>query len=751
MPGFKPSLISLLKPVLFTALAFMHTAIVFAQIPKDAAKLKKMLAASAADESRADLLLDLGTEYLNKPGELKSDMDSALLLKQQAFLLSNKLKYGKGIGRSLLLEGQIYHEKGDNKRSWILLRKAIDYGSSHNLNEQIGEAYQAMGVHFSNEGTDLDRRILYNQKAADYFEKASLKIRLAQTYETLGDLYQLKREYDTAILLLQRSLKIYNAIGFKRTQGVCNILGFTYYFKGDYYNALKYLLLAVKRAEQLGDISQLATIYNRLGSVYSVLLQPEKAFAVWKTGLDVAEKNNDINATNEIKLRLINLLRKEKKYNQALVMLKNLDTSDPDVIFQTTFQYEFANIYLNLKQYNQVKIYINSLKNLTRKFPKESRTWAYFYMVSIKYYFESHQFKESDLPSVGNDAIKKMSFSIYNLAEYQLYWSKIDSALGNDASALQHYKIYTALHDSIVSSRNSKQLSELQLQYDSENKDQNIRLLTQQSQLQQTRINNQEIIRNVIIVGLIVVLIFSGLIYSRYLLNKRVNERLAIKQSKINGQNKILQKLVEEKEWLLKEIHHRVKNNLQIVISLLNSQSAFLENKDALAAIQSSQHRMHAMSLIHQKLYQSGNMASIDMHWYIQELVNYIKESFHSDKKISFILNIDQIELDVAQAVPLGLILNEAITNAIKYAFPESQKGKVSISFKLNNEDTCLLTIADNGTGLPTGFNLKTNESLGMSLMHGLSEQLDGNLLVNSDKGLMLSLTFKRNQHIVID
>ena len=390
------------------------------------------------------------------------------------------------------------------------------------------------------------------------------------------------------------------------------------------------------------------------------------------------------------------------------------------------------------------------MRLLTREFPDDDAISNSFHLACVKYHFCTGQFQAASLPLYSKDAVEKMKSNSNFLSLYELYWYKIDSALGNSASALNHYQIYTALNDSLVTNRNSQQLTELQLQYDTENKDQNIRLLTQQSQLQQTRIHNQEIIRNVIIVGLIVLLIFSGLIYSRYLLNKRVNEKLARKQDEINGQNKILQKLLEEKEWLLKEIHHRVKNNLQIVISLLNSQSAFLENKDALEAIQKSQHRMHAMSLIHQKLYQSDNMASIDMHWYIHELVSYIKESFNTDKKVNFILDIDQAELDVAQAVPLGLILNEAITNAIKYAFPESQKGRVSISFKADLNDICSLWISDNGIGLPPGFDPLLNESLGMSLMQGLSEQLDGSLLVRNNEGLTLNITFKRNRQLMI-
>lgn len=751
MSGFKPQINLSFKPVLFTALALLNVAFVFAQIPKDPKLLKEKIAASAPDSNRADLLLDLGTYCLNKPGELKSDMDSAMLLGQKALNLSSKLKYRKGIGRSLLLKGQIYREKGDNKRAQAQLQNTIVYCSTYGLNEQIGEAYLAMSFLFGIEGADLDKRILYSEKAAEYFEKGSLKIPWARTLESLGDLYQLKNDFDRSITLLKQAIAIYDAEGYKDTQGVYNLLGHVYHFKGYDYNALKYLTMALKIAGQQKDSSTMvATIYNRLGSVYQFLSQPDKAVATWNKGLVVAKRNNDVYAFNDIQYRIINLLRREKKYHQALTMLKGLASTGPGIVDRTLTSVEFANIYLGLKKYDLAKVYVDSLQNRVKDKNADLWTFSGAYLVAAKYYFLTGQYKAANLGSVGNEGLNSMKYSVSNHAEYQLYWAKIDSALGNNASALAHYKSYAVMNDSIVRGRTSKQLAELQLQYNLENKDHNIRILTQQSQLQQTRIHNQEIIRNMIVGGMVVLLAFLGLLYNRFLLKQRVNEKLAIKQDEINEQNKILQKLLGEKEWLLKEIHHRVKNNIQIVISLLNSQSAFLENKDALAAIQNSQNRMHAMSLIHQKLYQSGDVASIDMNWYIHELVNYTRESFYLSRRISFALDIDPLDLDVAQAVPLGLILNEAITNSVKYAFPENEKGKITIKLKACQDHSYLLSIGDNGIGLPDEFDLLTVESLGMSLMQGLSEQLDGSFDVQNDHGLQLSITFRKNLELSI-
>ena len=200
--------------------------------------------------------------------------------------------------------------------------------------------------------------------------------------------------------------------------------------------------------------------------------------------------------------------------------------------------------------------------------------------------------------------------------------------------------------------------------------------------------------------------------------------------------------MLNEKEWLLKEIHHRVKNNLQIVMSLLNSQSAYINNDAALTAIHDSQHRVHAMSLIHQKLYNSENLSTINMRVYIRELVLYLKDSFDAGKRIRFDLNIEPLELDVSQAVPLGLILNEAITNSIKYAFPGNMEGVITISLSNTNLDNYLLTISDNGIGMPVHVKDKKPGSLGMSLMKGLSEDIDGTFSIENNNGTIIKISF---------
>jgi two-component sensor histidine kinase len=223
---------------------------------------------------------------------------------------------------------------------------------------------------------------------------------------------------------------------------------------------------------------------------------------------------------------------------------------------------------------------------------------------------------------------------------------------------------------------------------------------------------------------------------------------LELQQSEIAKQNLSLNHLVNEKDWLVKEIHHRVKNNLQIVMSLLNSQSAYIDNGPALTAIHDSQHRVHAMSLIHQKLYNTENLSSIDISLYTRELASYLADSFNTGQRIRFEYEVEPLELDVSQAVPLGLILNEAITNSIKYAFPGNRDGVIHISLSNTAAHHCLLTVSDNGVGMPVHSMDKKKGSLGMSLMAGLSEDLDGSFSIENKNGTVIRILFVHDMSV---
>jgi two-component sensor histidine kinase len=266
-----------------------------------------------------------------------------------------------------------------------------------------------------------------------------------------------------------------------------------------------------------------------------------------------------------------------------------------------------------------------------------------------------------------------------------------------------------------------KQFEEVKASYETEKKDQ--QLLMKDKDLVHTRL-----LRNLFIGGAVLLVLLLALLFNRYNLKRK--------------SNRLLQKLVAEKEWLMKEVHHRVKNNLQIVISLLNMQAHYLKDELTLQAFGDASHRIRAISLIHQKLYQEENMAVINMPDYIRELVSFLSDASQG-MHVHFVMDLDPVELDASQSVPVGLIINEAITNAFKYAFTREMAAMINISFKAHGNQL-QLSISDNGRGLPAHFDTTTSKTLGFQLMNILSEQLDGHMSVESSQGVLIRVSFEK-------
>lgn len=209
---------------------------------------------------------------------------------------------------------------------------------------------------------------------------------------------------------------------------------------------------------------------------------------------------------------------------------------------------------------------------------------------------------------------------------------------------------------------------------------------------------------------------------------------------------KNMQKQIEtslkEKDILLKEIHHRVKNNLQIIISLLNLQTGYIRDEATLKAVKDGQSRVRTMALVHEKFYQSDELSEINFAEYIEKLCHFLYQSY-GDKtsRIEIRIEGDQINLDMDTAMPCGLLINEIVSNAYKYAFPGQSTGTISIILS-KSENRITLTIHDNGIGFPGEFDFEKSESLGMQLIQALTNQLDGELKIIRENGTTFQVSF---------
>jgi two-component sensor histidine kinase len=202
---------------------------------------------------------------------------------------------------------------------------------------------------------------------------------------------------------------------------------------------------------------------------------------------------------------------------------------------------------------------------------------------------------------------------------------------------------------------------------------------------------------------------------------------------------------LREKEALLQEIHHRVKNNLQVICSLLNLQSRSIEDQDTLQMFKESQDRVRSMALIHEKLYRSEDMARVDFGDYLRNLTSHLVRSYRDgSNRVRLTISADGIPLTIEKAVPCGLITNELISNALKHAFPDGRAGEIHVDFRAEGDQRLTLSVADNGVGLPADMDFNAAETLGLQLIRVLTSQLGGTAELQSspDSGTKASITF---------
>lgn len=722
------------KVLLFICL--LLPAYIQAQSDTDLKKANELLRNGRADTATIARMLRVGEAFLNKPESREEDMNIAFRMADQMEASSRQINYTRGLGLSKLLRAKAFRESGHASQGRSSSEEALQLLTQYGTELEKAQAILELGGTYSNEAQDLSRKIELYQQGADIYLKNGDELSAAKLKEFIGDLLQLNGNYIHAEEVLREALSIYKRKGYQRLQGLYSILGEVYHKSNNFVQSLRYNLLAVETAEKMNEQGPLmTTIYNRVGLNYFSVHYYDQALDYFDKALAHSRELYDTPAIKTILLNISDALRYEGAYNRSLDTLQAFYKLGPGLRENEIIQAEISYVknYAALHTLSKATPHYEKLKAILKKGNANKGIIQALQLTLALYLQEAGHFGEAAqyIRDYERD-MKEVPAGLLQQAEAAYLAFRNDSALGNLSAAITYLQRYKQLSDSLTNTYQSKQLGVLRLQFETERKDKDIQLLTQKSALQEVSLQKERVFRNVVMGGVCMLLLILALLYNRYRLKKKNTFRLEKQQEAINTQNELLKKLVDEKEWLLKEIHHRVKNNLQIIISLLNTQSQYLDNADAIAAIKNSQHRMYAMSLIHQRLYHTDNLGAIDMNWYIRELTGFMRESFDTGSRISFSINSDEMLLDVVQAVPLGLMLNEAVSNAVKYAFPGHRKGVVTITCKKDETQYCSLTIADNGIGLPANFVPEESRSLGMSLMKGLAEQLEGSFSIKS-------------------
>jgi two-component sensor histidine kinase/tetratricopeptide (TPR) repeat protein len=740
----------MLKATVLLSLFIAATYPCFSQTaPRDkVSNLLAQLRTARPDTNQLNMLHQLGSYYLERHFRLnKPDLDSAFVFFKKENSLSTKLHVEAGSGRleSLCSLGTVYLSKNMLDSGKACFMQVVDFYKKNGNKQQEAKTWERFGKTTELANWPLVPANLVTEIIGAYNNAITLFIATNDRQREIMARYNLAHgHFKFGLIYLAekdciQAIDKYGNSSFSNMGAIYFILAHINRYRGNMNKALLYILESIRRIDKSHDTTNIrvrqASMFGELAEVYDALGQTDNSVAWYKKTLALRE---NLNLPLQQKYRtagfIVKGLIKQKRYSEALALTIGIEKRHPpdDNYDKAIITQIKAYCYEALKDYkNAEAAYVEMMRLYPKTTADEIVSLAKYDIA--KFYITQKKFERAAFYL--DEEISK-SAAVTRSRDFYFIKYKIDSAKGNYLLALQHQYLFKQFSDSIFNSNKSKEIQELQIKYETDQKERNIKFLTKEGLLQHEKAVRANNTRNLTLAISVLLIFLMCLIFNSYRIKQRTNVAL---NALVNEKDKLL----AEKQWLLKEIHHRVKNNLQIVMGLLQRQSAYIDNDEALAAIQNSENRMHSIALIHQKLYQSENLDLICMQEYIDEMIGYLKDSCGLDNRILFEKQIDELYLDVAQAVPLGLILNEAITNSIKYAYKPDEAGTIYISLVSKADGNNQLTIADNGPGLPAAFNINKVESLGINLMRGLTKQLGGSFDIISEQGCIINIDFK--------
>lgn len=340
-----------------------------------------------------------------------------------------------------------------------------------------------------------------------------------------------------------------------------------------------------------------------------------------------------------------------------------------------------------------------------------------------------------------NDKLYKANLKIKflpTLAKYYLFVNEYKKASEN-------YRDYYRMNDSLLLIEKERDVINQGLTFNIEQREMAFAEQEKLADQIETEEAEQKSYRIYLIAGVLILLVIIIFLVANNRRARRREIQLSAKNKQIQDQNKQIEQSLKEKEALIKEIHHRVKNNLQIITSMLNLQIGKIDDEKTEAIFFEAKQRINAIALTHAMLYQKTTISNINLVEYIETLVRQIEASM-STSKIEIVTDLIKTEerLTIDGAVPLGLIINELLTNSYKHAFPQGNKGVIVVSLT-ENAETFTIKVSDNGVGLPEDFDHEESKTLGMELVFILVEQLDSKLIIENKNGSAFLFDIKKH------
>lgn len=678
-----------------------------------------------SNEKRTHLLIEISEAYLS------NNAKKSIQYANDALSISNSTNSLGLMAKAYCAIGNAYSYEGNYDSCFINLKKSTEINPYeaitwfylgqnewYNGTENLCLPYYATSEKLSIQKNDLKTIAIIYYSLADYY-RYTQQDSLAQHYITIS------------IKILQRS-SLYNDLAT-----AYNVQAEMYRTKGEYKKALETYINTARIAYQILDSTRIGYCFSRMGYIYYMQNEFTLAEKFLTKSLEIGQKTESRNlvifSLKSLADMFSNLAEKEKcLYYAKRCLEEGIKMNDEPAICLA--HSSMSNLYYRLGELDSAKINAN----LAYKYAKENNdiiNTVNALLNKIPIEFDTKSYNEVISLTAEGIELASISNTMEHLKDLYKFRYKAFEKLGNKSASFAAYDQYRMYNDSLNNNDVSLQVkkSELEMNYQDKHLSDTL-VYIKKSQLAQQEILLQKQRNTFLFIFATIITIFLSIIIIIIWSTSKRRKKL----------NDSLQESNHEKELLLKEIHHRVKNSLQTISSLLQLQKNNSEGKNFNHLIDDSQVKINNIAIVHELLYQSSSFRKINLQDYTEKLTTHISKTYEGgNQKINIIKNIPPIEVGLEKSVPLALVMNEIITNSYKYAFKGRSTGQIEIYASKSN-NLVKISIKDNGIGLPEKSIL--TKSIGFTLIEGFVRQLKGELSYGSNNGCFFVFSFPDNQ-----
>ncbi len=572
--------------------------------------------------------------------------------------------------------------------------------------------------------------------AAAYYELSEIIYII--NLDTLQSLCEIAKDISNKNLESELSLKERESF-LKTLAGSLNNIGYVHKKHGEIPEALDYYHKSLIIQEQIGNKTGTANLLNNIAVIYESQNDISKALEYYQKALDIfreVDYPKGIAATlNNIGVIYSYAKKDTIKTLQYYIEALHIREGIGDKVGISNSLNNIGHVYSRLNE-NEKALKYHSRALLIRQQLGDKRGIVSSLYSLADLYYKLELYQKSKVKAFKALRVAQSAGFPSDIGSSALLLKKIFKSENNTKEELRMFELHIQMRDSLDNVQNRNAVYKQQVQYDYEKKKAIDDINTEkQLAIAEEKKQKQKIVTLAISTVLLLVIIFSIFIFRRW--------KTSLSQKKIiEKQRDQLEQKSKEREFMMKEIHHRVKNNLQIVNSLLSLQANQIDDENINNMFREAQNRVLSMALIHEKMYQSEDLAQIDIKDHFNLLIKELIKDYQIGIDIKLVINIEQIDIGMKTLIPLGLIINEIISNALKHAFKQKDNGKIIVELKHINNNSHELIIGDDGVGMNRDFNFEESSSLGTELIHVFTEQLEGHIERLPDSGTIFKIVF---------